>query len=294
MIVTTAAARNAIHTRRPTSARLLITSISCWAVFALLTIESAQAVPTITLAAGVQNPPPSLTSLVPETAVADKATLVPVANFSAVLQSTLNAQGFTAANNWTLVDNAAPLDNNATFNITDYHLFLNGTSTKFGENMDFRLNPNLAQPANVPAGSTATLHWLQMLNEDKKYGNFGFPIAGQQGFWQVDNGDINGGAAAGAATGPYYDSNAPGFSVPPSFHDAPQFYSGVGTYLHFTAIPTWDIFTPAAGETPAKESINVANYGLAWGFVIVPEPASFVLIVIGCSAVCGVRLRKEM
>ena len=160
--------------------------------------------------------------------------------------------------------------------------------------MDFTLNPNLAQPANPPAGSTATLHWLQMLNEDRKYGNFGFPIVGQQGFWQLDNGDVNGGAAAGAGTGPYYDSNsAGGFSTPPTFHDGPNYYSGIGSYLHFTAIPTWDVFIPAAGATPASERIDVGNFGLAWGFVIVPEPASFVLIVFGWTAICAVRLRKR-
>jgi len=50
-------------------------------------------------------PYPSLdsTGLNPkQTAVADTISLVPVANFSALLQSVLNAQGFTAANNWTV------------------------------------------------------------------------------------------------------------------------------------------------------------------------------------------------
>lgn len=239
----------------------------------------AQAVPTITLANGVANPPPNVTSTglaPPQTAIADTATLVPAAQFTGVLQSTLNAQGFTAANNWTLANNVVTLANNATFNITAYNLFLNGAGTAFGETMDFTLNPNLAAPANVPAGSTATLHWLQYVNTNAKVNGYGFPIAGQQGFWQMDNGQVNGGAAAGAGTGPYYDSNAPGggFSVPPTFHDAPQFYSGVGTYLHFDAIPTWDVFTPAAGGKPATESIDVADYGVAWGFQIVPEPGT--------------------
>jgi hypothetical protein len=243
------------------------------------------------------------TGLVPQqTAIADTATLVPVATFSGILQSTLTAQGFTNANNWTLVNNAATLDNNATFNITQYNLFLNakdqpvaGTSagTLFGENMAFTLNPNLAQPGGLPAGSTATLHWLQLLNEDQKYGGFGFAIGGKAGFWQLDNGDKTGAAAAGAATGPYYDSNAPAgkFSVPPNFFDGPQFYSGVGTYLHFTAIPTWDVFTPAAGATPASESIDVGNFGLAWGFAIVPEPSTAVLLAVGVGGLAAMRRR---
>src|SRR6476660_9892934 len=243
MITAIAGMQRENRTPRRTLSRAFVTSLLCLSLVGLLTTAPIQAAVTITLAGGVQNPPPNKTSVVPETAIADKATLIPVANFSGVLQSVLDAQGFTAANNWSLVTNAAPLDNNATFNITKYELFLNPANTAFGETMDFTLNPNLAQPANLPAGSTATLHWLQMLNEDRKYGNFGFPIAGQQGFWQLDNGDVNGGAAAGAGTGPYYDSNsAGGFSTPPTFHDGPNYYSGIGSYLHFTAIPTWDVF----------------------------------------------------
>ena len=160
----------------------------------------------------------------------------------------------------------------------------------FGEEFDATLNPNLAGPANTPAGSTVTLHWLQILNESQQFGNpaFGYPIAGQSGFWQLDNGDKPGGGAAGWQTGPYYDSNAGdpnNFSVPPTFHDFPNYYSGVGTYLHFDVIPTWDVYTPASGDTPASEQIDVANYGLAWGFQIVPETPSIAawsgLIVIG-------------
>src|SRR5689334_941392 len=77
-----------------------------------LFIAPAQAAPTITLAGGVQNPPPNVSStgLNPQqTAIADTATLIPVANFSANLQATLNAQGFTAANNWTLNTNTVTL-----------------------------------------------------------------------------------------------------------------------------------------------------------------------------------------
>jgi hypothetical protein len=296
MIAAIATAQHGNPTPRRTSyGAAVAASILCLCFVGLLTVEPAGAAVTITLAGGVQNPPPSVTSGVPEKAIADKATLVPVANFSGILQSVLDAQGFTNANHWSLVTNAAPLNENEIFNITDYHLFKNGGNTAFGENMDFTLAHNLARPADVPMGSTATLHWLQMLNEDKKYNGFGYAITGQQGFWQLDNGDIAGGAAAGAGTGPYYDSNSMGgFSLPPGFHDAPQFYSGIGSYLHFTAIPTWDIFTPAMGTTPASESINVGNFGLAWGFVIVPETSTFMLIVIAWASISAIRRRKYM
>jgi hypothetical protein len=252
----------------------------------------------ITLGAGVTNPPPSLqsTGLVPaQVAIADTATLVQETNFASILQLTLNAQGFTAANNWTV--DVIPLANNATFNITEYDLCFNTCGTKvglgFGEDMDFTLNPNLAAPANVPAGSTVTEHWLQILNENQPYGGFGYGIVPLQGYWQADNGDKAGGKAAGARTGPYYDSNAPAgkYSTPPTFHDLPSFYLGAGTYLHFDVFPTWDIFTPATANAPATETIDVGSVGLAWGFqiVAVPEPSTGVFMVAGLALVglCG-------
>jgi hypothetical protein len=296
MFVATTATR--IARSRSQGARSLtpgIKPVCSFVVFLVLLAQSARAIPTITLAGGVQNPPPNVVSNVPETAVADKATLVKVSDIAGLLQSVLNAQGFTNANNWILSQHAVFLDANATFNITDYHLFLNGTSDQFGENMDFTLDPNLAPPAAAPPGATSTLHWLQMLNEDRMYptvsGDFGFAIAGQPGFWQMDNGDKTGSTATGATTGPYYDSNsAGGFSVPPSFHDAPKFYSGVGSYLHFTAIPTWDVYFP--DTIPPSETIKVADYGVAWGFSIVPEPSAVLLMFIGSSLIALARRRR--
>jgi hypothetical protein len=295
------AARGASPGRSRTR-RLPLVGCRIWlglALAGLLLVSPAHAVVTITLGPGVNNPPPPLstTSLTPpQLAIADTAALVPVAAFSGILQQVLNVQGFTNANNWTLVTNAVTLNNNATFNITDYHLFLNGAGNAFGENIDFTLNPNLAGPVNPPAGSTTTLHWLQYVNTQNQVNGYGFQIPNRSGFWQMDNGQANGGAAAGAATGPYYDSNADaGFSVPPAFHDAPQFYSGVGNYLHFVAIPTWDVFTPAGGGNPATESIDVANFGLSWGFQIIgaPEPSSTVLIAIGVVSIGAVRLVRR-
>jgi hypothetical protein len=280
---------------------MVLTAGFLWAILMGLILAPPAGATAITLGAGVSNPPPPLqsTGLVPpQVAIADTATLVQEANFAGIIQSVLNAQGFTAANNWTL-GAVLPLDNNATFNITQYNLFLNAGGTAFGEDMDFTLNPNLAAPANVPAGSTVTEHWLQILNEDQQYGGFGYGIVPLQGFWQTDNGDKAGGKAAGAGTGPYYDSNAGGknFSTPPTFHDAPQFYSGVGTYLHFDVFPTWDIFTPAAGNQPATDTIDVGSQGLAWGFqiVAVPEPSSVFLITSGglLIALGGWRRRKR-
>lgn len=243
----------------------------------------------ITLGPGITNPPPSLTSIVPEKAVADKAQLVASADFNAILAATLNAQGYTAANNWIYsftspplpagLGNPIALPANAQFNITAYNLHLNAAQTKFGELFDFTLiNP---PPDPVLAGATITQHWLQLLNEDKKYGNFGFAIDGQPGFWQVDNGDVVG-AAGGAnrgvvnGLGPYYDSNAPGggFLVPYNFHDDPQFYSGDGTYLHFTSIPAWDV------SIGGNNYIIAGDTAISWGFHI-PEPSTVTLMAHG-------------
>lgn len=257
---------------------------------ALILTASARGDVVITLGGGVVNPPPSLTSIVPEMAVADKAALVSTVAMAPLLTSVLNAQGFTAANNWVFTFNGAALPagavnpvvlptvapNNSQFNITAYSLSLNGASTAFGETMDFTLvNP---APDPVVNGATVTRHWLQLLHEDKKYGNFGFAIAGQTGFWQVDNGDK---AFAAAGDGPYYDSNAAvgKFSVPPTFHDFPNFYAGVGSYLHFTVIPTWDV---AIG---GKDYVIVSDVGMTWGFQIVPEPSSMISAGIGIGIV---------
>ncbi|HVU86436.1 MAG TPA: PEP-CTERM sorting domain-containing protein [Pirellulales bacterium] len=275
----------------------------------------AQAVPTITLGGGVANPPPNKqsTSLNPQqTAIADKATLIPVATFSPALQGLLTAQQFSAANNWSLNTNTVTLANNATFNITDYELTLNGAGNAFGEEMDFTLNPALAAPMNVPAGSTVTAHWLQFFNMsmNKANGYAGTQLAAPNntGYWYIDNGFVPGvkvdGTNNGAGTnnghnGPYYDSNnvpadsGKTYSVPPTFSDGPGFFSGVGFYIHFEAIPTWDVYTPAGGGNPATDTIYVGNYGVGWGFSIVPEPCSIVMMFFGAVGMLVVVVRRR-
>src|SRR5262245_57603705 len=109
MIAATATDQDGNPTRRRTRyGAAVAASILSLSFVGLLTIEPARAAVTIVLGGGVQNPPPSVTSGVPEKAIADTATLVPVANFSGILQSVLTAQGFTNANHWSLVTDAAP------------------------------------------------------------------------------------------------------------------------------------------------------------------------------------------
>jgi hypothetical protein len=244
---------------------------------------------------GVSNPPPSLfttdAKLVPKLkAVADEAKVFNVSDISQTLFTTLQYQGFSPGDNWNLVEGQAIFDEEDTIELKQYSLYLNGAGNAFGQKVQFSYQP--VDPillANVPDGATATLHWLQIVNTSAQVNGFGNALPNLDGFWQADNGQVNGGPASGPATGPYYDSNSPpgNFSTPPDFFDSPEFYTGAGTYLHFYAIPTWDIFIPAKGETPASEQIVVANYGVSWGFsiVAVPEPATNVLLVIGAALI---------
>jgi len=68
------------------------------------------------------------------------------------------------------------------------------------------------------------------------------------------SGTNNGSGTNNDNNGPYYDSNnnsvntGKTFSVPPGFFDGPKYYAGIGTYLHFEAIPVWDLYTPAGGQ----------------------------------------------
>lgn len=298
-----------------------LSGLLCLIVVSLGVSAQALAAPQITLGGGVQNPPPNkqTTAINPQqTAIADKATLISAADFGNTFQTLLTAEGYSNANKWFFNTNTATLANNATFNITTYELTLNpggngqpgladGTAagSAFGENIDFTLNPNLAQPPNLPAGSTATLHWLQIFNTSTATAN---GHAGQQlaapnntGYWYIDNGFVTGTSPPTGAGGvaPYYDSNSGPNITPPTFSDTPQYFSGVGYYLHFQVIPVWDVFVPAVPPadgnpgTPASETMYAGNYGVAWGFRIVPEPSSIAMMVFGMVTLVGIAWKRR-
>jgi hypothetical protein len=278
----------------------LVKGLACLGMMGLALAAPARAAVTLSVNDGVDNPPAPLASTgltPPQVCYAYTAAVVPVdASATGVLQATLTAQKYSNANNWTLSGGVVSLDPNATFGLSQYELILNPAGTAFGENVDFTLSPNLAKPAGTPANAVVTEHWLQLLNEDQRYNDFGYTINGYPpGIWKLDNGSVEGTTPSGAASGPYYDSNGdPGFSVPPSFFDGPQFYSGVGTFFRATAIPTWDVYVPATMTSPATETIDVGDYGVSWGFYIVPEPATGALIVIGFALIRGTgRVRRE-
>jgi len=249
----------------------------------------------ITTAAGVKNPPDPQRSNVPETAVADKAQLVTSASFDPLLSALLVDQKFIAANNWIYSFKAADLPkgivnpvalptvapNNANFNITTYDLRLNPGKTAFGETFKFTLLNPPADP--VLNGATITKHWIQLVNESKQVTKdngtpegtpYGFTIPGQQGFWALDNGFVDWSKAGDA---PFYDSNAGPAVFPPNFVDNPEFFSAQTgtTYLHFITIPAWDV---AFG---GKDYVIVGDTGITWGFTIIPEPSTIILVSIG-------------
>jgi hypothetical protein len=126
----------------------------------------------------------------------------------------------------------------------------------------------------------------------RKYGAppYGFAIAGEPGFWQVDNGDVDG-AAGGlnrglvGGAGPYYDSNG-GAIVPYNFLDTPEYYAGVGSYLYFTTIPAWDV------SKDGNNYILVGDYGVRWGFKIKPVPAPLPILGIGAAFRFSRKLRR--
>ncbi len=300
--------------RRPSRGRSLLTALLGFIVVGLVLAVPAQAAPTLTLANGVTNPPPDKlsTSLNPQqTAVADKAALIPVATFGPALQGLLTAEMFSAANNWSLDTSTVTLANNATFNVTQYNLTRNGAGDAFGEVMKFTLDAQPTMP-NVPNGSTATLHWLQIFNMSDASANAhaGVQLASPNdtGYWYIDNGFVqgaavdatnNGDGTNNGNNGPYYDSNNDAnvtnktFSTPLMFSDTPGDFSGVGYYIHFSVIPTWDVYTPATLAGPATDTIYVADYGVGWGFSVVPEPATYVLMVFATLSFLVIAVRRR-
>ena len=69
----------------------------------------------------------------------------------------------------------------------------------------------------------------------------------------------------------------------------------MGFYLHFLAVPVWDVYTPANGPIAATDTIDVANFGVSWGFsiVAVPEPSTMALGVVGVIVFVPVVLRRR-
>ena len=225
--------------------------------------------------------PPTLTAASGDKVIADPATLVGSSTWNSVLSQVLDKQGFSEQNDWVYSFNNAsppfpagvvqptPLGNNANFSVLTYTLNSYVDNTYFGETLSFRLKYGTTVPPNPGNDYTVTAHWLQLINESSKFNNFGYAVPGQPGYWFLDNGRVPWSPGAG----PFYDSNDSGFSTPPNYFDNPKYYQGAGTYLHFTTIPAWEI---SNGGT--VDWLVVANTGLTWGFAIVPEPSSMVLL----------------
>lgn len=228
---------------------------------------------TLTFTAPATATPNPLTAGDGRTAVADTAMLSASAVWNNALILTLAAQGFTVANSWTYNGTPLALADNANYNVTTYTLGLNA-GVQFHEPVAF----NLGLGATVaPVGGT--IHWLNLLNEDQRYpttenpAGFGFAIPGFAGFWELDNGDLSATMANGVF--PFYDSNMGPNILPPNFRDDPSVAQAPGSYLHFFTMPAWDVVQ--AGQ----HVLTIGGTGVSWGYVVVPEPTTFALLVIG-------------
>jgi hypothetical protein len=266
------------------------TGLRALALVVLVVAALGQAVPpltpawatTLTFTAPAVATPNPLSAADGRTAIADTLMLSPSAVWNNALILTLEAQGFTPLNNWTYSGMPLALAADANYNVTTYTLALRN-GVQFHEPVAFSL---ALGGTDGPLG--ATLHWLNLLNEDRRYATtenpagFGFAIPGLPGFWQFDNGDLSATMTNGVA--PFYDSNNGPNVFPPNFRDDPSVAQQVGSFLHFFTIPTWDVVE--AGD----HTLIIGDTGVSWGYAVVPEPASLVLLAIGLLILIFLRL----
>ena len=253
--------------------------------------------------------PPSVTLANGNIGVADPLQLSGQGIWSVILSQVLDAQGYTSANGWNYsLINITSLANNAAYNVVNgagnfgngnpivgYKLQSSG-GNKLDESMHVTLNLGTTT-APAPMGATVTQHWIQILNEDRQYplggGGYGFTIAGQSGFWQIDNNDKT--FTVGSGFSPFYDVAFSGWSASEIGDDPTVLKDGAaGAYLHFTMLPVWDAQTTVMGKT--TDTLYVGNQGFSWGFsVVVPEPSSITLIMVAVVSafVAWYRRRRE-
>jgi hypothetical protein len=205
-------------------------------------------------------------------------TLQPWSVDTSLVNAVLNAQGYTSAYSWSTSGTTVSLANNAVFNAVSGMVggyMVNGYSLQssdgnaLDENMHVTLNIGATTVPTAGPGQTVTQHWLQILNEDKQYttkkGPYGFTIAGQQGFWQIDNGDMTNGTVAGSSgssPSPFYDKGGLGSAT--EIADDPSVVEDghLGAYLHFYDIPVWDV------QSATSDTIYLGNTGFTWGFSV--------------------------
>jgi hypothetical protein len=275
-------------------------------LFVLLFSLHAQA-QTLNFTAPNVATPASVTLANGNIGVADPLQLSGQANWSVILSQVLDKQGYTVANGWNYsLLNITSLANNASYTVRNaafpdgtgvvkrgYQLQSSGGNA-LNEPMRVALNIGATAPP-APVGATVTQHWIQILNEDRQYSIgggavYGFAINGQSGFWQIDNSDKT--FTVGSGFSPFYDVAFNGWT-PTAVGDDPTTLSDglLGAYLHFTMLPVWDAQTVVAGKT--VDSLYVGDQGFSWGFSIVPEPSSIVLVLIGSASMFMVHLRRR-
>jgi len=211
------------------------------------------------------------------------------------LSDVLGAQGFTAANGWTI--NRFNVQGNVTLNAylawtetapayTSPSGLINYAAAAHpgagGAELGLTYNPQGADP------SGADVHWLQIISTNAPDPNYPHGTAqdGSGLTYYVDDGPV----ANPTASGPWYDLTGAANST--DFFDAPaRTYAGSTQWLGMVFIGTWDL---------NNETIDISNQAVVWGFTdpltpaaTVPEPSSLLAWCPVVVVLLGLCLRRS-